>query len=272
MRRFVLLTLLAALLCQGPAKKGTVELPVLMYHHISKDASRSCDYVVTPELLEGDLAWLSERGCTAVSAQELIDYCAGRGTLPERPVLITFDDGQLSVLEYALPLLEKYDMCAVAAVVGSLCDREAGLSWRSPEYSYMDWDEVAQLSASGVFEIAAHSQAMHEEAYPRRGCLPKPGEGEADYRRALSEDLEAVERSIEAASGARPTAFAWPYGFHCEAGRELLAERGYRLALTCEERVNTLTGRPEELMELARFNRPASEPRGSGVARLGIAA
>ena len=270
MRKIVFLLLLA-LLCPAQAAAGEpVRLPVIMYHHISKDASRAGDYVVTPELLEGDLRWLSEHGYTAVSTAELIDYCAGRGGLPEQPVLLTFDDGQLSVLEYALPLLEKYDMCAVAALVGSLCDREAELSYRSPEYSYLNWAEAAELAASGVFELAAHTQAMHEEAYPRRGCLPKPGEGEADYRRALSEDLEAVERSIEAASGARPLVFAYPYGFHCEAAEALLRERGYALSLTCEERVNTLTGEPEELFGLARFNRPAQEGREAFFARLGM--
>ena len=72
------------------------------------------------DILEGDLRYIAEHGYTAVSVGEILDYCAGRGELPEKPILITFDDGQLSVLTYALPLLERYDMCAVAAVVGAL--------------------------------------------------------------------------------------------------------------------------------------------------------
>ena len=56
-----------------------------------------------------------------MSLRELVEYSRGTGTLPEKPVLITFDDGQLSVLEYVLPLLEKYDaVCAASARRGEL--------------------------------------------------------------------------------------------------------------------------------------------------------
>lgn len=63
-------------------------------------------------------------------------------------------------------------MCAVAAVVGAYCDAEAGAQYRSPEYSYMTWPEVAELASSGRFEIASHTQDMHEESSPRRGAFP----------------------------------------------------------------------------------------------------
>lgn len=270
MRRYVMALLLLAALLPGTARAETTSLPVIMYHHISADSSKAGDYVVTPEQLEGDLRYLRERGYTVVSLRELVEYSRGTGTLPEKPVLITFDDGQLSVLEYALPLLEKYDMCAVAAVVGKYCDREETLEYRSPEYSYMTWAEVGELAASGRFEIASHTQDMHEESFPRRGCMPKVTETMEQYRAALNADLEAAERKIEAITGERPFCFAYPFGFHCSEAAEVLAGRGYAVALTCEERVNVLSGEPGELMELARFNRSANENRLSFFARLGI--
>lgn len=269
MRKIFLFLLIAALL-PAPEARAEVRLPVVMYHHISQDPARACDYVVTPEQLEGDLRWLSERGCTAVSAREVIDYCAGRGELPEKPVLLTFDDGQLSVLAYALPLLEKYGMCAVAAVVGAYCDAEAGAQYRSPVYSYMTWPEVAELASSGRFEIASHTQDMHEESSPRRGCLPRSGETPEQYAAALNADLETVESGIEAATGARPLVFAYPFGFHCEAAAEVLRERGYALVLTCENSVNTLSVGDGGLLELARFNRPASADREVFFTKLGL--
>ena len=90
MRKIFLFLLIAALL-PAPEARAEVRLPVVMYHHISQDPARACDYVVTPEQLEGDLRWLSERGCTAVSAREVIDYCAGRGELPEKPDIVLLD-------------------------------------------------------------------------------------------------------------------------------------------------------------------------------------
>lgn len=269
MKRIFCLALALVLACPAAAGAEGVPLPVIMYHHISRDGARAGDYVVTPELLEGDLRWLSERGYSAVGAQELLDYCAGRGGLPEKPVLITFDDGQLSVLEYALPLLEKYDMRAVAAVVGAYCDAEADAAARSPEYSYLSWDEVAQLAASGRFDIACHTQDMHREAEPRRGCLPKPGESAEAYAAALGADLDAVEAGIEAAAGARPLIFAYPFGFHCAQTEALLRARGYLIALTCENRVDRLEP-GAGLVTLGRFNRPAGLGREQFFALLGL--
>lgn len=100
--------------------------------------------------------------------------------------------------------------------------------------------------------------------------MPKVTETMEQYRAALNADLEAVERKIEAVTGERPLCFAYPFGFHCSEAAEVLAGRGYAVALTCEERVNVLSGEPGELMELARFNRSANENRLSFFARLGI--
>ncbi|MBR6521240.1 MAG: polysaccharide deacetylase family protein, partial [Oscillospiraceae bacterium] len=114
---------LLLMLCLPSARaQQSVQLPILMYHHISTDPSRLGDYVVSPETFENDLKYLSRLGYTSISLAELIAYVDGRGSLPEKPIMITFDDGQRSFAEYALPLLEKYDMCAVAAIVGKYAD------------------------------------------------------------------------------------------------------------------------------------------------------
>lgn len=264
-RAFYCLILAALLACPAAAQGAT--LPVIMYHHISADPARAGDYIVTPEMLEGDLRWLSEHGYTAVSVGQILDFRAGRGELPDKPVLITFDDGQQSVLTYALPLLQKYDMCAVAAVVGAYCDAEEDAQSRSPEYSYLTWAEVTELAASGRFDIASHTQAMHRDTWPRRGCLPNPGESAGDYAAALNADLEAVEEKIEAATGSRPVAFAYPFGFHCDQTEELLRQRGYELTLTCENLVNDL-GADE--LRLGRWNRSANLSRETFFSKLGM--
>lgn len=250
-----------------PAYAEGHALPVVMYHHISADPARAGDYIVTPEILEGDLRYIAEHGYTAVSVGQILDYCAGRGELPDKPILITFDDGQQSVLTYALPLLEKYDMCAVAAVVGAYCDAEETAPDRSPEYSYLTWAEVAELAASGRFDIACHTQNMHRDTWPRRGCLPNNGESAETYAAALNADLDAVEAKIEAAAGYRPTAFAYPFGFHCEQTEALLAERGYELTLTCENHINDLDS---GAMDLGRYNRSAYTDRTAFFKLLGI--
>ena len=94
-----------------------VDLPILMYHHIHKSSSQWGDHVVSPQTLEGDFQYLTAQGYTAVTVADLTAYTQNGTPLPEKPIMITFDDGQLSVLEYALPLLERYDLKAVVAEI-----------------------------------------------------------------------------------------------------------------------------------------------------------
>ena len=161
---------LAALTAPARAETEAVSLPALMYHHISADAAARGDYVITPAELEADLRWLDENGYEAVSVRALADWRRGEGELPERPVLITFDDAQLSFMLYALPLLEKYDMRAVLAVVGEYADEYSANGDRNPAYAYMSWADVAEAAASGRVEIASHTQSMHASSGARRGC------------------------------------------------------------------------------------------------------
>jgi len=235
-------------------EKG-VRLPVIMYHHIREEESAAGPYVITPEVLESDLRWLREHGYTAVGTDELRRHAHGSGTLPDKPIMITFDDGQESVAVYALPLLEKYGCRAVVAVVGEFADRYTGTDDHHVAYSYMSWPQLARLAASPCIELAAHSYAMHG-TQGRIGCSICPGEDVCSYRDKLNTDISMLEARFEQYIGQSPCVFAYPYGVYCAEARELLRERGYDVLLTCEERVNILKRDPETLLSLGRFNRP----------------
>ena len=99
------------------------EVPILMYHSILKDPAKAGAYILSPEVLEQDLTWLLDRGYETVTGQDLVAYVSGTGTLPEKPVMITFDDGHLNNLTYVLPLLYEYDCCGVVSVVGAYTQR-----------------------------------------------------------------------------------------------------------------------------------------------------
>lgn len=248
-----------------------VQLPIIMYHHMSSDVSRLGDYIVTPGLFEDDLKYLSERGYTTVSAQQLIDYVDKGIALPERSVMITFDDGQESFKAYALPLLEKYNMCAVVSVVGKYADVYTATEDHNINYSYFTWNQIRDLSECGRVEIGCHTQDLHNIDGSRRGCMIMKNESDESYSEMLNSDLNAVERRIESVIGYKPYIFTYPYGLYCQQSQEIVAERGYRVVLTCDERVNTLTGDADELMRLGRFNRSAKIGRAEYFSKLGIA-
>ena len=98
---------------------GSVSLPVLMYHHILESSSRLGDYVISPQQFEADLQFLSVHGYQTVTVLDILRLVQTGGPLPEKPVLITFDDGYESTYAYAFPLLKKYGMTAVVSIIGS---------------------------------------------------------------------------------------------------------------------------------------------------------
>ena len=260
----VMLTLCGALTFSGRARAAEpVALPILMYHHISKAADQCGKHVISPQTLEGDLQYLADNGYTAVTTADLIAYVDQGKALPEKPVMITFDEGQLSVLEDALPLLERYDSRAVAAIVGAYADLYTGNEDRNINYACMTWEDVKKLSQSGRVEIANHTYDMHNLDEGRKGCHINSGESSSAYEEAFTADLLKNQQKITRAIGCQPLAFAYPFGILCDEAREVLEQQGYRVAFTCTEAVNQLTGDPAELMELCRYNRSNNVDRAS---------
>ena len=234
-------------------EEAAVTLPVLMYHSVCN--GEPTEYRVTPEQLESDLEWLSENGYKSVTAAEVTAYANSRGDLPEKPVMITFDDGYYNNLAYALPLLEKYDMTAVVSVVGEYTDKDAAADPHVPSYSYLTWGDIGELSDSGRVEIGAHTYAMHSLYSGRKGCGKLAGEYEQEYRDALSEDIRLQQKGFKEHLGYVPTVFAYPFGNVSRESVPVLRENGYLMTLTCRELPNRITRDPDCLYGIGRFNR-----------------
>ena len=235
-------------------RKG-VSLPVLMYHDVSRDPASWGPYVVSEAELESDLHWLRAHGYETVSVQNLLDWEAGRFTMPEKPCMITFDDGACSTAAYAEPLLERYGFRAAAAVIGSVCTQFSENGEADPELSNLSWEAVRDMAGRGIVEVICHSWDMHRLA-PRKGCSRMPGESEAAFRAALETDLRRFLAESEAHGVALSPAIAYPYGAYSRTALETACALGLPVGFTCDERVNRLTRADGELRRLGRFNRP----------------
>jgi peptidoglycan/xylan/chitin deacetylase (PgdA/CDA1 family) len=170
--------------------------------------------------------------------------------------VITFDDGCLNFLTLAAPILREYGMKAVVSVVGEYTDEYARSGDRNPNYAYLSWDDIRAIADSGIAEIGNHSYAMHSLG-ARRGCMKMAGEDDNTYREALKSDLSRLQTELAEKSGVRPEVFTYPYGLISGQSLPVIRGLGFAAALTCEEKVNVLTGNPDELYSLGRFNRPA---------------
>lgn len=249
----------AALRTDGeiPCIKETF-LPVIMYHSVLRDPARTGEYVITPEMLESDLAYLSEKGCTAVSPGEIWEFVSTGVPLPEKPVLITFDDGHLNNLTYAGPLMEKYDMRCTVNVVGAFTLQAEKENDPNPYYAYLTRENIREMLSCGCFDIGCHTYNMHTLGM-RKGASMSRGETAEEYAAVLSED---IARWREAAGVDSTLVYAYPFGYYSEEGFPMLQQEGFRIILTCTEGGNVLspgnassTDSGRGIVKLNRYNR-----------------
>lgn len=235
-------------------KESSVRLPVVMYHHICPDRTLAGPYVLPADVLEEDFRYLQRSGYTPVSVRELLAYVTTGAPLPEKPVLLTFDDGQRSFLTRALPLLERYNFPAVVNVVGAFTDLYTENGDTNDRYACLNADDLRALSQHPLVEIGCHSYGMHTLG-DRRGMGRKPGESDDAYRAALTADLARFNDRTSVLIGGQPRILAYPFGIENELLRDLAAANGFDVTLTCREVVNTVRV-GGALTELGRFNRP----------------
>lgn len=247
------------------------DLPVVMYHQLTKNPKKSGKYVLTIEQFEKDLVFLKSKRYQSVTLKQLVDFSQGKGDLPEKSIMITFDDGNETLYEYALPLLEKYGFTAVGFVVGALADYYTGNDDHNLNYSYLNWSQIKELAAGNTIEIQSHSFDLHKNTGNRSGIKKRKSETIEQYREFLSSDVSKMKTAMVNNIDEAPFAFAFPFGSFSSESTEILKECGFKLTFTCEERVNTIKkAEPESLFGLGRYNRPEGISSESFFEKMGI--
>ncbi len=256
----ILIILITGVFTYATVKANTedneISVPILMYHSILKDPNRSGKYVVTPTTLENDMKYLRQNGYETVLIKDLIAYVYEDKPLPEKPIVLTFDDGHYNNMVYLLPLLEKYQMKAVISVVGSYTEQFSKSDAHNPNYSYLTWEDIKKLEESGRIEIANHTYYLHEKSN-RKGCSILAGESSLEYQIHLKNDLEQLQVALKEKSDINPpVTFTYPFGYICPESQEPIEEIGFLASLSCYERINHISKNKGCLYSLGRFNRP----------------
>ncbi len=236
--------------------KTMVDVPVLMYHAICESPSKEGKFVITKEALEKDLKYLSDKGYTTVGSTELIDFVERGAPLPEKPIMLTFDDGYYNNYCYAYPLLKKYNAKAVISIIGKHTDLYSEISEDNPAYSHITWEQAREMIESGLVEIQNHSYDSHTTDQGRNGTKKKKGETQAAYSEYIHDDIGRLQEEIKENLGYTPMVFTYPFGSISEASYDILKEMGFKMTLSCEEKVNEIiTGEKECLYRLGRYLR-----------------
>ena len=235
----------------------SVKLPIIMYHSVLKDQAQAGKYVISPSTLEADLNYLKSHGYETVTVSDLVRYVDELGELPEKPVMITFDDGHYNNYLYAYPLLKKHGMRAVISVIGKETEQYTESGQENAYWSYLTLDRLREISTDGVFEIQNHSYDLHEND-ARKGALRMRGESLESYRTLLIEDTERTQKMLIEGGVPAPICYTYPYGACSRESEEVIKSLGFLCTLGCEERTNSLRrGEPDCLYRLGRYNRPA---------------
>ena len=204
-----------------------------------------------------DFKWLSENGYTAVLSEDLINYTESGAALPEKPILLTFDDGYYNNYLYAYPTAKRYGMKFVLSPIGKYADLYTETPDKSPYYAHCTWDMLREMQSSGVVEIANHTYDLHSSDGARLGTKQLSGESLEDYTKLLTEDVTLFQQKAEENLQSKPVLFAYPFGAVSKGEPEIIKNLGFKVTLSCEERVSTVTRAPESLYYLGRYLRPS---------------
>jgi peptidoglycan/xylan/chitin deacetylase (PgdA/CDA1 family) len=201
--------------------------------------------------------WLRENGYHMVSLADIVAARNGGPKLPSKPILLTFDDGYLSMYTRIFPLLKLFNYPAVIGLVGEwLTENQEGKVFYGdrwiPRENFVTWSQVREMMASGLVEVASHSHSLHKGARSNpQGSLPSSAitriyhpqdrhyENDAEYVRRIRSDLAKNSTLIFNNTGTKPRAMIWPYGaYNLLAVRAAEAE-GMPISMTLEPGTNT---------------------------------
>lgn len=234
------------------------EFTVMSYHEIA-DKSETLDpfYTVSPENFERQIRWLIDNGYHFVSVDDIIRYRKHHKPLPSKAVLLTFDDGYQSVYANAYPILKKYKIPAVVALVGIWLQSKEKVDFDGQTIDrskFLSRSEIKEMVASGLIAIGSHSYNLHhgitgnpqgnqQPAATTHQWLPgqKRYEDDKTYRQRVYNDLRQNIKFLKSYTGQEPHVIVWPYGRYNDDVRKVAEELGMPVGLTLDDGSNTRT-------------------------------
>lgn len=208
-------------------KPGTAkEVPVLMYHYITPKANNrepGNKSVINLEAFEENMEYLHDEGYYTATLEELEQYVLGEISLPEKSIVLTFDDGYQNNYIYAYPTLKKYGFHATIFMIGSKIEEQT-VAFDPNKKSFLSRAEID--ASQDVFEYHSHTYDLHRKGFPKCG-----------ESKSLALDTTLLQKDIQTikATGIDTPYFAYPFG---EKSRQMiydLKKNGYRMAFTVRQ-------------------------------------
>lgn len=204
-----------------PASEGTNPVPeemettILLYHYIeplspanSTDKLRA-NYITTPETLEKHLKYLRDNNYVSIDLYQLYDSLNNGTELPEKTVVITFDDGDVSVYTYAFPLMNRYGFTGTIFMITQFTEEN--------RKGFLTWDQALEMARAG-WRLEPHTKTH-----------PSLRGNSREYQR---EQINGSIQSLKERLGYMPRFFAYPYGEYDATSIAVACEVGLWGAVT----------------------------------------
>lgn len=219
---------------------------VLMYHEIRNENEQVGDNPIdvnnqyedilpTPlysdlKGFEAQMDYLHNEGYYFLRMNEIKEYHEGRLQLPEKSVLVSFDDAYQSVLEYAYPILKKYNIKASMFVVSGWL-QDVAASYDDKKSRTLTYEQLLEMK--DIFELVNHTHILHERDSNMRSNLMDASIEE------IKKDLSMCNQYVDVKD-----MFAYPFGFYEDTTAEKLKASGIKYAFTSDPGINTQKTNP----------------------------
>jgi peptidoglycan/xylan/chitin deacetylase (PgdA/CDA1 family) len=220
------------------------KVPILMYHDILP--KKQVFFDVTPDELAADFQLIKDQGVTPISLDQLMIHLQTGLPLPEKPVVLTFDDGYEGHYKYVYPLLKKYGYPAVFSVYTDGIGKNAMYTTSGDGQTklvgrdHLSWEQVKEMAADPLVTISSHSITHPPD-------LTKLTDEQ--IRREIVESKQILETNLQIPI----RYFTYPAGKYNEFVQRWVYTAGYQLALTMSDTDERFAGASDNLLAVSRF-------------------
>lgn len=211
-------------------------VPVMMYHDILP--GKKVLYDLTPQELRKHFELIKSSKMTPISLDRLIAHLRTGSPLPEKPILLTFDDGYGGHYQYAYPLLKEYGYPAVFSIHTSWVGVNTGRT-------HLSWQQLKTMADDPLVTIASHTKT-----HPALTKL-----SDQKLTQEIVESKKILESKLE-----RPVHyFTYPYGNYDSRVKQAVVKANYLAAIAFEAPTEGFANQSEDLFSLARFEKSRLE-------------
>jgi peptidoglycan/xylan/chitin deacetylase (PgdA/CDA1 family) len=180
-------------------------IPVLYYHSVKESADN--EVTIKPEKLREELKYIHDEGYITLTMKQVKEYILNNSPIPEKSILITFDDGYMDNYYSAFPLLKEFNMTATIFCIASELDGSY----------YLSKEAIKEMCDYGI-DIESHT-------------VSHPHLNKLQYDKQLSELTES-KKTLEGITGKEITSIAYPFGDYNDDSMKAAKEAGYILGFT----------------------------------------